>query len=163
MTALLLPIRDDDYIRESKACGKALATKVTYRPVSMRGSIFNPCFDDGGGYVDLVWKQRKYINATLLWDSGRSVPADRLEGSINVSYGFYRCIHGYCGWVNCTGKIDCFGNWLEVLEVRCDMPIGYFNTNARFSPKRLKIWLLIKINRIVLNSLRDELELFWKD
>ena len=40
--------------------------KVIYRPVSMRGSIFNPCFDDGGGYVDLIWKQRKHINATLL-------------------------------------------------------------------------------------------------
>ena len=27
------------------------------------GNIFNPYFDEGKGYADLIWKTRKYINA----------------------------------------------------------------------------------------------------
>lgn len=42
--------------------------RVITRPVVMRGNIFNPYFDDGSGYSDLVWKTRKHINAKLRGD-----------------------------------------------------------------------------------------------
>ena len=41
---------------------------VSTRPVSMRGNIFNPYMDDGKGYTDLIWKNRKYINKKLASD-----------------------------------------------------------------------------------------------
>lgn len=47
----------DDY------CLDAASARVSTRPVAWRGNIFNPYFDDGKGYVDLIWKTRKHINA----------------------------------------------------------------------------------------------------
>lgn len=48
----------DDY------CLDAASASVSTRPVAWRGNIFNPYFDEGKGYVDLIWKTRKHINAT---------------------------------------------------------------------------------------------------
>lgn len=39
--------------------------KVAWRPISMRGNIFNPYLDDGKDYDKLIWKCRKYINRKL--------------------------------------------------------------------------------------------------
>ena len=38
---------------------------VKFRPVFMRGNIFNPYLDDGSNYADIIWQTRKFINAKL--------------------------------------------------------------------------------------------------
>ena len=48
---------------ETDYCLDASRESVSTRPVAWRGNIFNPYFDEGKGYVDLIWKTRKYINA----------------------------------------------------------------------------------------------------
>lgn len=52
---------DDEY----DYCLSAKTKRVSWRPISMRGNIFNPYFDDGSGYIDLIWDTRKYINDQL--------------------------------------------------------------------------------------------------
>lgn len=47
---------------EEDYCLTAASASVATRPVAERGNIFSPYFDEGKGYIDLIWKTRKHIN-----------------------------------------------------------------------------------------------------
>lgn len=50
---------------ETDYCLDAKSASVSERPVSCRGEIFSPYFDDGKkeSYINTIWRTRKYINA----------------------------------------------------------------------------------------------------
>lgn len=48
---------------ETDYCLDASRASVSTRPVAWRGDIFAPYFDEGKGYIETIWKTRKFINA----------------------------------------------------------------------------------------------------